>query len=114
MMTENELASLFAASRREEDWPETPDLPSAVWWRARADELLEEALLRPEARPLAWGRRVAGLATLLAVEWGLFEAFHAIPADRLGVPPLTAALLAIVAAPALALLHHLRRETAAG
>jgi hypothetical protein len=103
-----ELAEVFARSRSEEAWEDSPDAPAAIWWRARADELLSDEIERCERRerPLVFGRRAAGL-----------QLFFALPHERLastGFTPLSAALVAGVAVPTAALIHYLRRQAAGG
>jgi hypothetical protein len=117
------LRDLFAASAQGETWPESPDAVSNIWWRARAAALLDEEISRRErrSRPLALGQRAARLAALLALEAALVQAVLWLPGDipafrnlldASGLAPTTAALLALAAAPALALMNHLRREGA--
>jgi hypothetical protein len=114
-MNEDDLTALFAKSRHQETWPQTPDLPAQIWRRARTAELLDAEIRRREARrrPLLFGRRAAGLAALLAGEALLLEAVAAFPDQALGSVGLTsttAALLALVLLPAVALAGYLRRE----
>ena len=118
-MNENDLTALFAESRRQEAWTQTPDLPAQIWRRARAAELLDEEIRRrrERRRPLVFGRRTAAVAALLAGEALLLEAVAAFPDQALGTVGLTsttAALLALVALPAVALAGYLRREIATG
>jgi len=112
------LTALFAESRRQEVWPQTPDRPAQIWRRARTAELLDEEIRRRRERelPFAFGRRVAAVAVLLAGEALLLEAVATFPDQTLGSVGLTsttAALLALVALPAVALAGYLRREVAA-
>jgi len=112
------LTALFAESRRQEVWPQTPDLPAQIWRRARTAELLDQEIRRRRERelPFVLGRRVAGLAALLAGEALLLEAAASLPDQALGSVGLTsttAALLALVALPAFALAGYLRREATA-
>jgi len=109
------LTALFAESRRQEIWPQTPDAPAQIWRRARTADLLDEEIRRRRDRhlPLAFGRRVAGIAALLAGEALLLEAVAALPDPALGAVGLTsttAALLALVALPAVILAGSMRRE----
>jgi len=117
-MNEDDLAALFAESRSQENWPQTPDRPAQIWRRARTAELLDEEIRRrrERQRPLAFGRRAAAVAVLLAGEALLLEAVAAFPDQALGSVGLTsttAALLALVALPAVALAGYLRRGVAA-
>ncbi|HEX4966319.1 MAG TPA: hypothetical protein VF173_36260 [Thermoanaerobaculia bacterium] len=120
-MNESELADLFARSRQEEVWPEEPSAAAAIWQRARADELLTAEIERRKrrARPLVLGQIGASLAVLAAAELAVFQAFQALPSESpafrealasTGFSPLSAALLALVAVPALGLLYRLRAQ----
>jgi len=114
-MTEDDLAVLFAESRRKEDWPQTPELPAQIWRRARTAELLDEEIRRRERRqrPVIFGRRAAGIAALLGGEALLLEALATLQDQTLGsvgLTPTTAALLALVALPAVILTVSMRRE----
>jgi len=115
---DDSLTALFAASRRQEVWPQTPDRPAQIWRRARTAELLDEELRRRRERglPLVLGRRAAAVAALLAGEALMLEAVATFPDQALGsvgLTPTTAALLALVALPAFALAGYLRREATA-
>lgn len=113
------LSARFVASRREEIWPQKPAMPAQIWRRARTAELLDEEIRRRRERqlPLTLGRRAAAIAVLLAGEALLLDAVAALPDQALGTMGLTsttAALLALVTLPAMALAGYLRREAAAG
>jgi len=116
---DDHLTALFAESRRQEAWPQMPDRPAQIWRRARTAELLDAEIRRRRERrlPLVLGRRAAAVAALLAGEALLLEAVATFPDQTLGnvgLTSTTAALLALVALPAVALAGYLRREAAAG
>lgn len=117
-----ELAELFTQSKREETWQEEPSAAAAIWWRARADELMSEEIQRHrwQARPLLLGRLLAAVSVMAAIALGLFQFLQALPRQSpelqeifagMTVSPLSAALLALAAAPALGLLQVLWKET---
>jgi hypothetical protein len=113
------LAALFSDSLRQEAWPQTPNVPDRIWRRARTAELLDEEIRRrnERQRPVIFGRRIAAVAALLAGEALLLEAVATFPDQALGtvgLTPATAALLALVTLPAVALAAYLRREAVAG
>jgi hypothetical protein len=114
------LSALFAESRQQEVWPQDLAVPSHLWRRARTVELLDEEIhrRRERRRPLILGRRAASVAALLAGEALLLDAVSALPDQSLlgtlGLTPTTAALLALVLLPTLALTTYLRREAMAG
>jgi hypothetical protein len=115
-MNDAELSKLFQESLETERWPEPPPDPAAIWWRARAADLLAEELRQRErrTRPLAAARSLAGLAALLAAGLGVLGGYLELPAEAgkafaaAGLSPGTAALLALAALPTGALLVHLR------
>lgn len=112
------LSALFAESRRQEVWPQASDGPARLWHRARTAELLDEEIRRRRESqlPLTLGRRAAAVAALLAGEALLLDAIEALPDQALGsvgLTPTTAALLALVSLPALALAAYLRRQATA-
>jgi hypothetical protein len=120
-----ELAELFAQSKREEIWQEDPHAASAIWWRARADELISEEIQRRQrrARPLILGRLIAAVAVTAAIALGIFQFVQALPGQSLEIQemfagvaysPLSAALLALASAPALGLLQFFWKETLRG
>ncbi len=117
-----ELAELFAQSKREEVWQEEPSAAAAIWWRARADELMSEEIQRhrSQAHPLILGRLVAAVSVAAAIALGIFQLFQALPQQSpeikelfagVTLPPLSAALLALAAVPALGLLQFFWKET---
>lgn len=117
-----ELADLFARSKREETWQEDPSAASEIWWRARADELMSEEIQRCQrrARPLILGRLIAAAAMLAAIALGIFQFVQALPWQSREIQemfagvtfsPLSAALLALVALPALGLIQRGWKET---
>ncbi|HSS50843.1 MAG TPA: hypothetical protein VLX28_18030 [Thermoanaerobaculia bacterium] len=117
-----ELVELFAQSRRDETWQEEPSAAAAIWWRARADELMSEEIQSRQrrARPLLLGRLIAAIAVLAAIALGLLQFALAFPQQSpelqemlagTGFSPLSAALLALVAVPALGLLQFFWKET---
>jgi hypothetical protein len=117
-----ELAKLFAQSKRDESWQENPSAASAIWWRARADELMSDEIQRRrrQARPLILGRLIAAVSVTVAIAIGIFQFVQALPRQSpeiremfAGVTfsPLSAALLALAAVPALGLLQFFWKET---
>jgi hypothetical protein len=113
---DDELIEIFGRSRDEERWPEPLPAPAAIWWRARAADLLAGELHQRErkTRPLATARNLAGLAALVAAELGVLEGFSRLPEEigktltTAGLSPWTATLLIIVAVPTAALLLRFR------
>lgn len=116
------LAELFAQSKREEIWQEEPSAAASIWWRARADELMSEAIQarQRQARPLLLGRLAAAAAVLAAITLGVFQFVQALPQQSpelremlagLTFSPLSAALLALAGVPALSLLQFFWKET---
>jgi hypothetical protein len=113
------LAARFTESLRQEVWPQTPGTPAHIWRRARTAELLDQEIRRrnERQRPLFLGRSAAALAALLAGEALLFDTVATLPDQTLvtvGLTPTTAALLALVTLPALALAGYLRWAITAG
>jgi hypothetical protein len=116
-VNDDELTELFRHSRDEERWPEPLPAPAAIWWRARAADLLAEEIGQRErkTRPLAAARSLAGLAALVAAELGVLEGFSRLPEQvgktltASGLSPWTATFLTLAALPTAALLHRLRR-----
>jgi hypothetical protein len=107
-----ELAALFAQSRQEETWQEEPSAASAIWLRARADELMSEEIEKRQwrARPLLVGRLIAAGFAGAAIVLGSFQAAPALPRDT-NLAPGSVALLVLVALPALCLIQRLWKET---
>ena len=120
-MKDDELNEIFRRSRDQERWPEPLLAPAAIWWRARAADLLAGELRQRERqiRPLAVARGLAGLAALVAAELGVLEGFFKMPEElgkaltAAGLSPGTLALLALAALPTAALLYRLRGKTPA-
>ena len=118
IMKDDELIELFRRSRDEERWPEPLPAPAAIWWRARAADLLAGEICQRERkiRPLAVARGLAGLAALVAAELGVLEGFFKMPEElgkamtAAGLSPWTATLLIIAAVPTATLILRLRRE----
>jgi hypothetical protein len=118
-MNNDELNEIFRRSRDEERWPEPLPAPAAIWWRARAADLLAGEIQQRERkiRPLAMARGLAGLAALVAAELGVLEGFSRLPAEvgktlvTADLSPGTLALLALAALPTATLIFRLRRET---
>jgi hypothetical protein len=117
-----ELAELFAESRREEIWQEEPHAAAAIWWRARADELMSGEIQsrQRQARPLMLGRLTAAFSVMAALVLGLFQFVQTLPQQSpelqemfagLTFSPLSAALLALAAVTALGLLQFFWQET---
>lgn len=115
-MKDDELNEIFRRSRDEERWPEPLPAPAAIWWRARAADLLAGEIRQRERkiRPLAVARGLAGLAALVAGELGVLEGFSRLPAEvgktlaTAGLSPGVLALLALAALPTAALLARFR------
>jgi hypothetical protein len=116
-----ELAELFAQSKREETWQEDPSAAAAIWWRARADELMSDEIQRrrQRTRPLILGRLIAAVSVMAAIALGLFQFVQTLPQQSpelqemfagLTFSPLSAAFLALAAVPALGLLQFLWKE----
>ena len=118
-MKDDELNEIFRRSRDEERWPEPLPAPAAIWWRARAADLLAGELRQRERkiRPLAVARGLAGLAALVAAELGVLEGFSRLPAEvgktlaTAGLSPGALMLLALATLPTVTLILRLRRET---
>ncbi|HEV7506164.1 MAG TPA: hypothetical protein VGS07_14740 [Thermoanaerobaculia bacterium] len=117
-----ELAELFAQSKREETWQEEPHAAAAIWLRARADELMSGEIQSRQrrARPLMLGWLIAAVSVMAAVVLGLFQFVQTLPQQSpelqemfagLAFSPLSAALLALAAVPALGLLQFFWKET---
>jgi hypothetical protein len=115
-VNDDELTELFRHSRDEERWPEPLPTPAAIWWRARAADLLAEEIRQRERKtwPLAAARNLAGITALVAAELGVLEGFFSLPeqvgktlADA-GLSPGTLALLTLTALPTAALLALFR------
>lgn len=118
-MKDDELNEIFRRSRDEERWPEPLPAPAAIWWRARAADLLAEEIRQRErkTRPLALARGLAGLTALVAAELGVLEGLSRLSAEvgktlaTAGLSPGALALLALTALPTATLILRLRRET---
>ena len=117
-MKDEELTEIFRRSLDEERWPEPLPAPAAIWWRARAADLLAGEIRQRERkiRPLAVARGLASLAALVAAELGVLEGFSRLPVEvgktltTAGLSPGALALLALVALPTATLVFRLRRE----
>ena len=117
-MKDDELNEIFRRSRDEERWLEPLPAPAAIWWRARAADLLAGEIRQRERkiRPLAVARGLAGLTALVAAELGVLEGFFKMPEElgkaltAAGLSPGTATLLIIAAVPTATLVFRLRRE----
>ncbi|HTG33020.1 MAG TPA: hypothetical protein VLB76_08820 [Thermoanaerobaculia bacterium] len=120
-MKDDELTEIFRHSRDEERWPEPLPAPAAIWWRARAADLLAGEIRQRERkiRPLAVARGLASLAALVAAELGILEGFFRLPEEfgktltAAGLSPWTVTLLILAAVPTAALIYRLRREAPA-
>jgi cobalamin biosynthesis protein CobD/CbiB len=116
------LAEAFAASRRDTYEPDAPADPSRIWWRARADELVEEEIRRRKrtAAPFAIAQGLTGAALFLIVEIGLLLLLSYIlppiakPLAAVGLSPLTVTILALAAGPTAAFLLHLGSQLRSG
>jgi hypothetical protein len=115
-VNDDELIDLFRRSRDGERWPEPLPAPAAIWWRARAADLLAEEIRQRErkTRPLAAARGLAGLAALVAAELGVLEGFFSLPRQvgetltAAGLSPWTATLLTLAVLPTAVLLARFR------
>lgn len=111
------LAEAFAASRQDTYAPDAPGDPSRIWWRARANELVEEEILRRKrtAAPFTFVQRLAAVVLFLLGEAGtvLFLSL-ALPTwekslAASGVSPLALTILVVAALPTATLLLRFQR-----
>jgi hypothetical protein len=111
------LTEAFAASRRDTYEPDAPAEPSRIWWRARADELVEEEIRRRKrtTAPFTFVQRLATVVFFLLGETGavLFLSLS-LPAwekslAASGVSPLALTVLILAAFPTASLLYRFQR-----
>ena len=111
------LAEAFAASRRDTYYPEAPADPSRIWWRARAEELVEEEIRRRKrtAAPFTFVQSLAAVVLFLLAEIGalLLLSLNLPTWEKSlaasGVSPLTLTILVLAALPTASLFYRFQR-----
>lgn len=111
------LAEAFAASRRDTYEPDAPADPSRIWWRARAEELVEEEIRRRKktAAPFTLVQRLAAVVLFLLGETGAVLLLSlSLPAwekslAASGISPVTLTILILAALPTASLLYRFQR-----